>query len=274
MLRGATTSALQIETATGRQQRGVSDGCAGPLYTGRVDASFLSDVLGWLQSMVDAAGGALDVVQSVPSTVRAAVAGVAALLETNVITGLLVPGDTIVLVAASAVRTIPEGLVLGASVAAGALLGEIGGYWLGRWLGVKARGAWIRRHAGGGLLERAALYLIRRGGPAILSARFVPVLRTVMPFAVGTSEYSFKRFVAWSAPASVLWSGLYVTVYSLAAAPIRDGSASAALGVAFALVGLLLFFAALGAQKWFERAHQHARTDPSSDLTRATGVCH
>lgn len=220
---------------------------------------FLGRVIDWLRSLADSAGGALDVVQTVPTGVRVAVAGLAALLETNIITGLLVPGDTVVLVAASAVQSVPEGVALGASVAVGALLGEIGGYWLGRWLGVKARGAWVRRGAAGGRLESAAHYLNRRGGPAILSARFIPVLRTVMPFAVGASEYSFKRYVAWSAPACVAWSGIYVTVYSLAAAPIRDGAGSLGIGLAFALVGMLLFVAALAAQIGVERAHTRSQ---------------
>ena len=45
----------------------------------------------------------LDTVQGVDPTVRTLVAAVAIMLETSVLVGLIVPGDTIVIVAATAV---------------------------------------------------------------------------------------------------------------------------------------------------------------------------
>ena len=53
----------------------------------------MNDVLTWI----------LDVVQSVDPVLRTVLAGVGILLETSVLVGLIVPGDTIVIVASTAI---------------------------------------------------------------------------------------------------------------------------------------------------------------------------
>ena len=55
----------------------------------------MNEFLSWL----------LDAVQSVDPVVRTLLAGVAIMLETSVLVGLVVPGDTIVIVAATAVAS-------------------------------------------------------------------------------------------------------------------------------------------------------------------------
>ena len=77
----------------------------------------------------------LDAVQSVDPLVRTLVAGFAMMLETSVLVGLVVPGDTIVIVAATAVASPQEAILLGVAVVIGALIGESIGFWLGRVLG-------------------------------------------------------------------------------------------------------------------------------------------
>ena len=55
----------------------------------------------------------LDVVQGVDPVVRTLIAGLAIMLETSVLVGLVVPGDTIVIVASTAVANPLEAVVLG-----------------------------------------------------------------------------------------------------------------------------------------------------------------
>lgn len=215
--------------------------------------AILEQLLSWLRSVTDTAGDVIAVVQSVDPGLRALVAGVAALLETNIITGLFVPGDTVVLVTASAVSSPVEGIILGLCVAVGAFIGEVTGYALGYRLGSRRKAVGQRGPAAAGRLESASRVLLRYGGPAILGARFVPVLRTVMPFAVGISGYRFARFVAWSAPSCVLWSAVFVTIYALAAAPARDGTGSLLASAALIGLGILLFAASSVAQHLVQR---------------------
>ena len=77
----------------------------------------------------------LDTVQAVDPVVRTLVAGLAIMLETSVLVGLVVPGDTIVIIAGTAVAGPWEGVALGVAVVIGALIGESIGFWLGRFLG-------------------------------------------------------------------------------------------------------------------------------------------
>jgi membrane protein DedA with SNARE-associated domain len=210
-----------------------------------------------LRSLGGPTGDLIDKVQTIDPTTRALVAGTAALLETNVVTGLIVPGDTVMLVAAAAVQTPSEGLLLGALVAIGAFLGEIVGYWLGRWVGPAFhRGRWLRGRAGEQRIGPIGRMVERRGGPWILTSRFIPVLRTVTPFVVGVHAFPFRRFVAWSAPACVLWSAVYVTLYAAASSSLRSDGGSPALGALLLALGAVLFAAAVLAQFLIERHHR------------------
>lgn len=210
-----------------------------------------------LQNFGGPVGELIDKVQTVDPTVRALLAGTAALLETNVITGLLVPGDTVMLVAAAAVQSPREGILLGILVSVGAFVGEVTGYWLGRWVGPTLhRRRWLRRRAGEERIGPVGRMVERRGGPWILTSRFIPVLRTVTPFVVGVNAFPFRRFVAWSAPSCVLWSAIYVTIYAIASSSLRSEDGSPVVGGVLALLGAGLFGAAVLAQFVIERRHR------------------
>ncbi len=172
--------------------------------------------------MNDVLTGLLDAVQSVDPVLRTVLAGIAIMLETSVLVGLIVPGDTIVIVAATAVSSVTEGVVLGAVVFVGALVGETIGFWLGRYLGPPIRhsrfGAWIGERN----WTRAEGYLRRRGGPAIFLSRFLPVLHSLVPLTVGMSRMGYGRFLAWTAPACAIWSVAYVSVAAAAADTYRE----------------------------------------------------
>ncbi|MET0782005.1 MAG: DedA family protein, partial [Microbacterium sp.] len=164
----------------------------------------------------------LDAVQSVDPVLRTVLAGLAIMLETSVLIGLFVPGDTVVIIAGTAVASPLEGIILIVAVVIGALIGESIGFWLGRFLGPKIRHSRLGRRIGDENWERSERYLRRRGGPAIFVSRFLPVLHSLVPLTVGMSGYSYRRFLAWTVPACVIWATLYVTVAALAAGTYRE----------------------------------------------------
>ncbi len=205
----------------------------------------------------------IDRVQAIDPTARALLAGAAAMLETNVVTGLLVPGDTVMLVASAAVQSLPEGLLLGTLVAIGAFLGEVTGYWLGRWVGpALLRGRGLRRRAGERRIGAVGRLIARRGGPWILASRFIPVLRTVTPFVLGINDFPFRLFLRWSALSCVLWSAVFVTIYAVASSSLRGDSGSPVLGAALALLGATLLGVAVVAQLLIERHHRKRAAHP------------
>ena len=189
--------------------------------------------------MDDALGWILDLVASVDPMLRMVIAGVAMLLELSVVIGLIVPGDTIVIVAAMGVTSVWEGVLLAIAAAVGSLAGEALDFAIGRWLGPRIRTSWVGRRIGEKNWDRAERYVARRGGLAIFLARFLPVLRQVVPLTVGMSPYSFRKFFAWAAPSCVLWAALYVGIAATAAGSYRE-LAGEAQGAVFILVGGLV----------------------------------
>ncbi len=175
--------------------------------------------MNWFNDVLTAV---LDAVQSVDPVLRTLLAGVGILLETSVLVGLIVPGDTVVIVAATAVDSPVEYLALVVAVVLGALGGESIGFALGRFFGPRIRHSRLGRRLGEHNWQRAENYVDRRGGIAVFISRFLPVLHSLVPLTVGMSTMSYRRFISWTAPACVLWAFAYVTVGSVAAGSYRE----------------------------------------------------
>lgn len=218
----------------------------------------MNEFLSWL----------LDSVQSVDPVLRTLLAGAAIMLETSILIGLVVPGDTIVIVAATAVSSPLEGVLLGVVVVIGALIGESIGFWIGRWLGPRIRASRLGARIGEANWERSERYLRRRGGPAIFLSRFLPVLHSLVPLTVGMSGYSYRRFLAWTAPACILWATLYVSVAAAAAGTYRE-LADTVHFAGYLFVGVIVLFIVLvfvGKKviERIERRHLHDEDAPEA----------
>lgn len=213
----------------------------------------MNDILSWL----------LDAVQSVDPIVRTIAAGVAIMLETSVLIGLVVPGDTIVIVAGTAVASWAEGIALVIAVVVGAVIGESIGYWLGRLVGPKIQHSRLGQRIGNETWERSERYLRRRGGPAIFLSRFLPVLHSLVPLTVGMSGYPYRRFLAWTTPACILWATLYVSVSAVAAGTYRE-LADTLHYAAYIFVGVIAAFlvvVVLGKKLITKLEHRHLHAE-------------
>lgn len=218
----------------------------------------------------------LDTVQSVDPVIRTLLAGVGMMLETSVLVGLFVPGDTVVIIAATAVASPVEAVLLGIAVVIGSLIGESIGFWLGRFLGPKIHHSRLGRRIGEENWIRSERYLRRRGGPAIFISRFLPVLHSLVPLTVGMSGFRYGRFLAWTAPACVVWATLYITVGSLAAGTFRE-LADQIHYAGYIFVAIIVVFISLVflAKKLIERAehkHLHADDDSTAALPEHTAI--
>ena len=216
----------------------------------------MNEILSWL----------LDTVQGVDPIVRTLVAGLAMMLETSVLVGLVVPGDTIVIVAGTAVGSPLEGVLLGVAVVIGALIGESIGFWLGRLLGPRIRDSRLGQKIGRENWDRSERYLQRRGGPAIFLSRFLPVLHSLVPLTVGMTGFRYRRFLAWTAPACILWATLYVSVAAAAAGTYRE-LADTVHFAGYIFVGVIVLFIVLvfiGKKviERMERRHLHDEDAP------------
>lgn len=194
----------------------------------------MNETLDWL----------LTTVQSVDPVLRTALAGVAILLETSILIGLIMPGDTVVLVASTGVSSPVEWAALVVTVIAGALAGESIGFALGRFLGHRIRPSRLGRRIGEKNWVRAENYLARRGGPAVFISRFLPVLHSLVPLTVGMSAMTYRRFIAWTAPACLIWSLAYVTLGAVTAGGYRELS-DKLHGAGYVFVGIIVLFIVL-----------------------------
>ncbi|MDO5052436.1 MAG: DedA family protein [Pseudoclavibacter sp.] len=201
----------------------------------------------------------LSFVRDMDPLLRTLAAGAAIMLETSILVGLLVPGDSIVLVAASGVRGPGQWLGMIVAVLLGSLAGESFGFWLGRLFGPRIRASRPGRWIGPERWRAAERLLDRRGGAAIFASRFLPVLHSLVPLTVGMSRFSYVRFLKWTAPACLLWASAYTSVSASAALGYEQLSDSLhSAGALFAAI-ILLFLACVWLGK--RLVHRSMRRD-------------
>jgi membrane protein DedA with SNARE-associated domain len=99
----------------------------------------------------------------------------------------------------------------------GSLVGTTIDYGIGFYLGRAAilrYGRWVRltEHH----LTRSESWFAKYGNAAVLLARFVPLVRTVIAFPAGIAKMSFAKFLAFSAVGIVVWDAFLIYLGELA----------------------------------------------------------
>ncbi|MEO8187280.1 MAG: VTT domain-containing protein, partial [Burkholderiaceae bacterium] len=131
-----------------------------------------------------------------------------ATLESAAFLGVIVPGESLVLVAgffAAQGLLDLDGLIV--TVAAGATLGDSIGYELGRRVGrpgLLRYGRWFGINQS--RLDRADAFFVRHGGKSVFLGRFVGFARALVPFLAGSSQMLYRQFLPYNAFGAVLWS--------------------------------------------------------------------
>ncbi|MFM6982442.1 MAG: DedA family protein [Microbacteriaceae bacterium] len=184
----------------------------------------------------------LDTVQSVDPVLRTLLAGFAIMLETSVLVGLFIPGDTVVLVASTGVEHAGEFVGLSLTVIMGALIGESLGFAIGRYFGPKLRNSRLGVSIGEQNWRHAENFIDHRGGIAVFISRFLPVLHSLVPVTAGMSSMRYRTFMLWTAPACTIWTFAYVSVGSVAAEKFSE-SADSLHTAGYWFVGALVAFA-------------------------------
>ncbi|GAA3946407.1 DedA family protein [Pseudoclavibacter caeni] len=134
--------------------------------------------------------------------------------ETGLLIGFFLPGDSLVFLLGmltgvaqaenASLAELPLWLVL-VVIPVVAFIGDQTGYTLGR-ASLRSRRVSGFMHRGNvQRIERASIFFGRYGGPAIVLARFIPIIRTFVPFAAGLAGYGRPRFAFWNAAGAALW---------------------------------------------------------------------
>ncbi|HET7404381.1 MAG TPA: DedA family protein [Usitatibacter sp.] len=131
--------------------------------------------------------------------------------ETGFVVTPFLPGDSLLFVAGAVAATggMNAHLLVLALVGA-AFLGNTTNYAIGRWLGrhfFTDRGSrWLNPE----YLDRAHAFYERHGGKAVVLSRFVPIVRTYIPFVAGMGSMTPSRFTAFNLAGAAAWVGLLV----------------------------------------------------------------
>ena len=135
--------------------------------------------------------------------------------ETGLVVMPLLPGDSL-LFAAGAFCAKPEtGLnvhLMALLLFIAAFLGDTLNYWVGRKVGPavfkREDSIWLRKKH----LERAHGFFEKYGGRAVILARFVPIVRTFVPFIAGVGSMTYPRFMAYNLIGGFVW--IYFFIYA------------------------------------------------------------
>jgi membrane-associated protein len=142
--------------------------------------------------------------------------------ETGLLIGFFLPGDSLLFTAGLLCTTaatnkihlsLPAVLV---AAAAGALLGAQTGFWIGRSGGRALLARSGNRHLTAGTVRAEELLAQYGHGKAIVLARFIPVVRTVLNPMAGALDVPTRAFTLWQAVGGLLWSiGVTLAGYGL-----------------------------------------------------------
>ena len=154
--------------------------------------------------------------------------------ETGLVVTPFLPGDSLLFVAGAVAATGGiDARVVASTLVAAALCGDNVNYWIGRWIGPRVfrstDARWFnRRH-----LARTEAFYERHGGKAVVIARFVPIVRTYVPFVAGVGRMAYARFLGFSIGGALLWvTSLVAAGYYFGNLPlIKNNLTLAILGV-------------------------------------------
>ena len=191
----------------------------------------MNEVLEWVFALIE----------SVDPILRTALAALAIFLETTVFLGMIMPGDTVIIVASTAIVEPWEFWALALAVLFGTLAGQSFGYWLGKYFGPKILATSFAQKHIAKQWKRATNFIDRRGGIAVFVSRFLPVLHSLTPVTVGMSNMSYKRFITWAAPAATIWAFGYSGIGLVAKTTYRAMSEQIHFA-GYLFVGIILLF--------------------------------
>jgi membrane-associated protein len=136
--------------------------------------------------------------------------------ETGLVVTPFLPGDSLLFAAGALAATGAFDVrLLFLLLAFAAILGNTVNYAIGRFVGPRVfraedtTGKWHRllnRHH----LDRAHAFFERYGGMAVVLTRFVPIIRTFVPFVAGAGAMRYPTFAMYNVLGGVLWVGICV----------------------------------------------------------------
>ncbi|MBC8023395.1 MAG: DedA family protein [Burkholderiales bacterium] len=128
--------------------------------------------------------------------------------ETGFVVTPFLPGDSLLFVAGAVAASGEMNVhLLFVLLTVAAVLGNSVNYAIGRWLGkhffTDSGSRWLNpKH-----LAKAREFYDRHGGKAVVISRFLPIVRTYVPFVAGMAQMKPKEYTFYNIAGGVLWVG-------------------------------------------------------------------
>ena len=172
-------------------------------------------------------------------------------VETGLVVMPFLPGDSLLFVvgalAGAGLMNYP--LVMALLLVA-AVAGDQVNYSIGRYFGPKVfawpDSRWFNRRA----FEQAHAFYEKYGGITLVLARFMPFVRTFVPFVAGVAEMSRGKFSFYNVTGAILWVvGLVTAGYVFGNVPWVQANLSKIIWAMIIIPGLIAIFGAWKARR-------------------------
>jgi len=128
--------------------------------------------------------------------------------ETGLVVTPFLPGDSLLFAAGALAAVDTSGTLsaplLSLTLIIAAVAGNTTNYHIGRWIGPAAFSGKFR-FLKVEYLRRTEAFFLKYGSVAIVSSRFVPILRTCAPFVAGIGRMPYARFQAYNIFGGAAW---------------------------------------------------------------------
>ncbi len=158
--------------------------------------------------------------------------------ETGFVVTPFLPGDSLLFATGALSTPMSLGLLFAA-----AFLGNAVNYSVGRFIGPRVFASTGSRFLNREYLDRGHAFFEQYGGKAVIMGRFVPIVRTFVPFVAGAAQMTSASFVFYNGVGAAAWVGLCIGAGLLFGnvPVIKNNFSLVTIGIVFVSVLPMLF---------------------------------
>ncbi|MBX3389683.1 MAG: DedA family protein [Phycisphaeraceae bacterium] len=165
--------------------------------------------------------------------------------ETGLVVTPFLPGDSLLFAAGALAASQPHAFnvwIVSLLLIFAAILGDAVNYAAGKWIGPRVfckeldpdrRPSLLEKLLNRKHLDKAHAFYEKYGGKAVVIGRFVPIVRTFVPFVAGAGAMNYSKFFFYNVAGAFLWVGVCVAAgYAFGNMPIvKDNFSLVILGI-------------------------------------------
>lgn len=184
-------------------------------------------------------------------------------IETGLFFGFFLPGDSLLFITGMIIANtlspfafpVVNLLFWIGLIGAAGILGNFAGFWFGKKSGrlLMRKDNWLFKRK---YVLQAKAFYDKKGGSAIMLARFLPIIRTFAPIVAGMVKMDTAKFSLYNIIGSILWSSSIISAGFLLGdnAWVKDNLEKIIIGIVLITTGPVLIKLLLGRRRPLARA--------------------